>query len=61
MICFRDTTWCASSNCTGECGHKMTPDIKEKYLKSQLLCSWAYFCDGEHGIYKDIKKAMKDE
>ncbi len=43
--CWRDKTYCASPNCTNECGRKMGARIK--YLMSvdeHNSISYAYFC-----------------
>ncbi len=45
MLSFNDRTYCASPNCTNECGRKMTPEEKEKLSRSDLFVSTAYFCD----------------
>lgn len=46
MICYRDKTFCASSNCNNECGRKMSPEIKEILSRDKNgRTSYAYFCD----------------
>jgi hypothetical protein len=62
MMCFRDRTWCASPECQGECGRKMTPEILSEAKKSPFPISWGMFCGGgdypEHG---DVRRAMGDD
>lgn len=55
MLSFNDRTYCASPNCTNECGRKMTADEKEKLAKSNMWVSTAYFCDVPEGY------SIKDE
>lgn len=62
MICYRDTTWCASPDCKNECGRQMTPEIRDEAKKSLFPIAWANFCGGgDYPEYSDIEKAMKDE
>lgn len=62
MICFRDRTWCASPDCKGECGRKMSPEIKAEAKKSDLLTSWGLFCGGgDYLSESQIQKAMSDD
>jgi len=49
---FLDKTFCASPNCTNECGRKMTKEQRKRYLDSIIdnpdkitsWTSWGYFC-----------------
>lgn len=59
MICFRDRTWCASPDCKGDCGRKMTPELKAEAKKVELPISWGLFCGGAaYPEYSDIEKAI---
>jgi hypothetical protein len=44
IVCWRDKTWCASSNCKNECGKKMPPDVKSAADNCAWPISYAYFC-----------------
>jgi len=49
MSSYRDKTFCASPNCTNECGRKMTAEeayrLKElQSFRCNLPVSYAYFC-----------------
>lgn len=44
MICWRDTTYCASPDCINECGRKMSEEVKKEADKSTLPVAYAYFC-----------------
>lgn len=62
MICFRDRTWCASPDCNGECGRKMTPEIKAEAKKSPFPIAWGMFCGGgDYPEHSQIQEAMRDE
>ena len=46
---YKDKTFCASPNCTNECGRKMPPQDKERLSawtdpERAPLVSYAYFC-----------------
>lgn len=63
MICFRDRTWCSSPDCKGECGRKMTPEIREEARRNPLPVSWGNFCGcADYPQQKDImKETDKDD
>jgi len=44
---FNDKTYCASPNCKNKCGRKISPEEKEKLVRSGswVRVSQAYFCD----------------
>lgn len=44
MICFRDTTFCISPNCTNKCGRKLTNEIQV------AAKNWWRGCEGEPPI-----------
>lgn len=44
MICFRDTTYCASLGCINECGQKMSDEVRIEARKSGLPISFADIC-----------------
>ena len=41
--CYRDKTYCASTNCENKCGRKMSEQEKQLIGEDDLI-SWAYFC-----------------
>lgn len=45
MICYGDRTFCASPNCEGACGRKLTDEVRADANKLGLPISTAYFCD----------------
>lgn len=49
MICFLDTTFCASKNCTGKCGRQLTPELIERGKKwwgsDDFPVALADYCD----------------
>ena len=62
VISFRDRTWCASPDCKGECGRKMTPEIRETASKQTLPIAWGNFCGGDdYPNHTDIQKAMSND
>lgn len=46
MINFKDRAFCASPNCTNECGRKLTPELQKEYERANLPGQW----DGMLGI-----------
>lgn len=52
MLCYNDRTYCASENCTGQCGRKMTPKEIVASANSAFPVCWAYFCD-DNGLKMD--------
>ncbi len=46
MISFKDRTFCASPNCTNECGRQLTEELYAEYVKMNLPDQW----DGMLGI-----------
>lgn len=56
MICFKDKTFCASPNCTNECGRKMTEDEAKELERANLPDQWdgslnvayGYFCKDDN-------------
>jgi hypothetical protein len=60
MICFRDTTYCASPDCINECGRQMDDDTKRAAANSGMPLSFSYFC-GQHddtNMGDDIKRIL---
>jgi hypothetical protein len=55
MLCFKDTTFCASPNCNNQCGHKITEQEREKSKRLNMIISVAYFCDIPEKIYQSLK------
>lgn len=53
MICYGDTTFCASPHCTNACQRKMPKEIEHEAKKSGLLISWAYFCGEKQEVNND--------
>lgn len=43
MICYLDRTFCASPNCTNECGRQLTEEMAAKNVNNMPV-SRAYFC-----------------
>jgi hypothetical protein len=58
MMCFKDKTFCGSPTCKNKCGRKMTKEEREHLSKSDLLVSFALFCDkdGELINYEEPDK-----
>lgn len=48
MICFRDTTFCASLNCENKCGRKPPDDLRERarewWGNDDAPIAWGYYC-----------------
>lgn len=44
MICFKDTTFCMSPNCTGKCGRQWTPELERQAKEADMLVAFSYFC-----------------
>ncbi len=47
MLCFRDTTYCASPNCQNNCGRMLTEELKAEAIRVGLPIAMARFCDRE--------------
>jgi hypothetical protein len=51
MMCFRDTTFCASKNCVNKCGRKLTQEVKDAAERwwgkenGEPPIGLSYFCD----------------
>lgn len=46
--CFLDYTYCASKNCTNQCGSKMSKEIEDAINKiTYANVAYSYFCDEE--------------
>lgn len=59
---YKDRTFCASPNCTGECGRKLTAEDKA-WLKDNpyMPVAMSYFCNSDKSstmLPEDIKKAL---
>ncbi len=52
MMCFKDTTFCASSNCKDECGRKPPPDLEQQARRwwggDGAPIAYSYFCGEEN-------------
>lgn len=58
---YRCTKYCASPNCTNECGRKMSDYDKAIVKREEIPVMWGYFC-GEPATYCDaIKKHEEPE
>lgn len=44
MLCYRDTTFCASPNCKNQCGRKLTDFDRKRAEEAKLYIMCAYFC-----------------
>ena len=44
MICYKDQAFCASSDCTNQCGRKLTEEVKAAARRAKLPLSVGYFC-----------------
>jgi hypothetical protein len=44
VICYKDKSFCASPNCKGECGLKITDEELEHAKKIGLPICYGYFC-----------------
>jgi hypothetical protein len=53
-LCFKDKTYCASPNCTNECGRKMTPNEMNELRASNLYYSYSYFCGEPDELQKSF-------
>jgi hypothetical protein len=60
MICYRDTTFCASPDCKNECGRQLTDEIRQSARASNMLLSLNYFC-GEPEKQEEIKEIKNVE
>lgn len=47
MFCYRDKTFCASPNCTNECGRKMTEQERAEAERLYMPVAYADFCSEE--------------
>lgn len=45
MMNYKDRTFCASPNCTNECGRQLTDEIRQGARASNMLLALNYFCD----------------
>lgn len=52
MLCFHDTTYCASPNCANQCGRKFTQALADEAIASRQVVAFAYFC-GSPGDEKE--------
>lgn len=67
-ICFKDQTFCASPNCTNECGRKITPELQREYEEANLPNDWngmlgvsyAYFCGEPNNDEKPSRTDSKN-
>ena len=60
MICYRDTTFCASPNCQNACGRKLTEFELAEAKKLGLDICYAYFCDKPHLSFSDKDETVED-
>lgn len=62
MLCYRDTTFCGSPNCTNECGRKLTDEDKRLAAKLPFGIAFSMFCDqvSEEEFHNHIKKETCD-
>ena len=44
-MCYKDRMFCASPNCTNECGRKITDEQRLDVQRLDLNIAFAYFCD----------------
>ena len=66
MMCYRDSTFCVSPECTNECGRKLTPEIKkaakEWWGGEGAPIAMGVFCGGSTKDYIDnLRKAHKEK
>lgn len=60
MICFRDTTYCASPDCTNQCGRQMDDFTRSEAAKSFLPISFSLFCGESDDIQMEIKRILSN-
>ena len=54
MLCYKDTTFCASPDCTNECGRKMSDYDKDLAQRADLPVAYGYFCGKPPLIEEEI-------
>jgi hypothetical protein len=54
MICYKDTTYCASPNCRNECGRQFTKEDRKNAIKwwgsEDFPIAMAEFCDDKGNL-----------
>jgi hypothetical protein len=51
MICYKDTTYCASPNCQNKCGRKLdNNNVWSNPNNYSLPTAYAYFCDDKGDV-----------
>jgi hypothetical protein len=59
MLCYKDRAFCASPNCTGECGRKLTDEIRGGAARTGMPLQTAYFCDIPDDLDKNENKGER--
>lgn len=49
MLCFHNTTYCASPNCTNQCGRKFNQELA---IRTKQVVAFAYFCGTSEQEYQ---------
>ncbi len=44
MLCYKDTTFCASDGCKNDCGRALSQEQREDADRKGLPISWGWFC-----------------
>ena len=55
MICYADKTFCASPNCTNECGRKLTDEQKEDIKRRGLDVCYAFCCGWPESLDVEVE------
>jgi len=58
---YRDTTYCASPNCTNQCGRKMSDSDMLITQREEIPVCFAYFCDVPEKKNNSGKKSYATE
>ncbi len=61
MLCYKDRTFCASTNCKNECNRQLTDEIRQGARASKYMLSLAYFCGEPKNESMDILKYVVTE
>jgi len=59
MLCYEDRTFCASPDCTNECGRKMSDYDKDLSRRANLPVAYGYFC-GEPPLIEFLEDDKSD-
>lgn len=58
---YRDKTYCASPNCTNECGRKMLEWERKEVQREEIPVCYAYFCDVPKVELNHVLNAERNE